>query len=350
MTKPDSKLRVAVIGTGYFSRYHYSAWQRIPHVELVGLVTLDHSEALQFQNEFSVNTVYKDLASMLDHSNADLIDIVSPPHTHADFIRQCADRKLAIACQKPFCGSVSEATGLVDFIKQNNAFVVVHENFRFQPWYQQIRNIIKSEQLGQIFEINFNFRPGDGQGPLAYVERQPYFRTQKRFFIQETGIHFVDVFRYLLGEIEGVFARLKKLNPVIAGEDAGIVLMDFVSGARGILNGNRLSDHAASNTRRTMGEMRVDGNNATLTLDGNGRIHIRKHGSSSWVEHHYDWQDIDFGGDCVYNTNKHVADHLLTGTPIQNLAEAYLVNRQIEDAIYHSNETGRWIAVEQYRK
>jgi len=317
----------------------------MPDVELVGLVTLDQSEASQFQTAFDVSATYTDLASMLEHSNADLVDIVSPPHTHADFIRQCVDQKLAVACQKPFCGSVSEAIDTVDYIKQRDATVVVHENFRFQPWYQQIKNIIESNRLGRIFEVNFNFRPGDGQGPQAYLDRQPYFQTQERFFIQETGIHYVDVFRYLLGEVDGLFARLVKLNPAIAGEDAGVVVMEFSSGARGVLNGNRLSDHAADDTRRTMGEMRVDGSHASLLLDGNGRIHVRELGSSSWIEHQFDWQDIDFGGDCVYNTNRHIADHLLTGAPAQNVAEAYLVNRQIEDAIYRSNDSGRWTPI-----
>jgi len=341
----DKVLRVAVIGTGYFSRFHYAAWQRMPDVELVGLLTIDPHEASHFKKEFGVEATYTDLAAMLEHSNADLIDIVSPPHTHAKFVRQCVEKKVGVACQKPFCGSVEEAVELVDDIKQQNAFVVVHENFRFQPWYQQIKKIIESEQLGQVFEINFNFRPGDGQGPQAYLDRQPYFQTQKRFFIQETGVHFVDVFRYLLGDINGLFARLVKLNPVIAGEDAGIVIMDFACGARGILNGNRLCDHAASDARRTMGEMRIDGSRATLKLDGNGRIHTREHGNSNWAEHRFEWQDIDFGGDCVYNTNRHIANHLLSGMPVQNLAETYLVNRQIEKAIYQSNESGQWTPV-----
>ena len=338
-------LRVAIIGTGYFSRFHYAAWQRMPDVELVGLVTLDQTEALQFQREFGVDRTYPDITSMLAQSNANLIDIVSPAHTHADIIRQCVDKKLAVACQKPFCRTVSEAIATVQYIKQRNAFVVVHENFRFQPWYSQIKNIIESNQLGQIFEINFSFRPGDGQGPQAYLDRQPYFQKQKRFFIQETGIHFIDVFRYLLGDIQGLFARLNKFNPAIAGEDAGVVFMDFADGARGILNGNRLSDHAANDMRRTMGEMRIDGSSATLMLNGDGQIHIREHGASNWVEHHYEWQDVEFGGNCVYRTNRHIADHLLNGTPVQNLAEAYLVNRRIEDAIYRSNDSGRWIPI-----
>ena len=42
-----------------------------------------------------------------------------------------------------------------------------------------------------------------------------------RFLIHETAIHLVDVFRFLMGEVAGVFARLKRFNPAVAGEDAG---------------------------------------------------------------------------------------------------------------------------------
>jgi predicted dehydrogenase len=50
----------------------------------------------------------------------------------------------------------------------------------------------------------------------------------KRFLIHETGIHLIDVFRFLLGEVRSVYADLTKLNPVIAGEDSGTVLFNFV--------------------------------------------------------------------------------------------------------------------------
>lgn len=339
----SAPLKVAVVGTGYFSRFHYAAWQRMPDVELVGLLTLDSDAADEFQKEFGVDTVYHDMESMLNSSDADLIDIVSPPDTHASYIRQCIDKNTAVICQKPFCSSPTEAADIVDLIKASKSCVAVHENFRFQPWYQQIKNIIDKGTLGQIYEISYNFRPGDGQGPDAYLDRQPYFQSQPRFFIQETGVHLIDVFRFLLGDVTGLFARLSKLNPVISGEDAGIVLLDFANGARGILNGNRLSDHAATNTRLTMGEMRLEGSEAVLTLNGNAQIHIRMHGSTQCAEYQFQWQDIGFGGDCVYTTNRHFADHLLYSCTAENMAEDYLINRQIEDAIYRSSAAGRWI-------
>lgn len=336
-------LRVAVLGTGYFSQFHYAAWQRMPDVELVALQALDEQEGLAFQNEFGVEHVFTELPELLEQCDIDVVDVITPPSSHAMIIEQCINKECAVICQKPFCSSVNEAEQVVSRITALNAFVAVHENFRFQPWYQEIKKILDGGQLGDIFEINFDCRPGDGQGHKAYLDRQPYFQKQKRFLIQETGIHYIDVFRFLLGDMSGLFARLAKLNPVIAGEDAGVIVMEFKSGARGILNANRLADHCAQNTRLTMGEMRIEGSTGSLYLNGSGQIHTRAHGSTELLEHTYQWHDIGFGGDCVYNTNRHIADHLLYQKPAHNLAEEYLTNRHIEESIYTSAESGSWI-------
>jgi len=338
----NNKLRVALIGSGYFSRFHAHAWHRMDDVELVALHSRDQLSAKQLQQEFQIPQLYDNVQDLLQHSNADVIDIATPPQSHAELIRQCIEYKKAVICQKPFCDSVAEASKLVDEIEAKNALVVVHENFRFQPWYQHIKTILDKQQLGDIYEISYNLRPGDGQGPDAYLARQPYFQQQTRFLVQETAVHFIDVFRYLMGDINGLFARLDRLNPVIAGEDAGLILFEFASGARGVLNANRLSDHNAQNCRLTMGELCIEGSNATLTLNGDAQIHIRAHGDTNLQLQNYVWNDTDFGGDCVYHTNRHIADYFLKQTALHNTAKEYLINREIEERIYHSAKTGEW--------
>ncbi len=59
-------------------------------------------------------------------------------------------------------------------------------------------------------------RPGDGQGPEAYLDRQPYFQTMEKFLIHETGVHWVDTFAYLFGPAQSVYAGLRRVNPAIA--------------------------------------------------------------------------------------------------------------------------------------
>jgi predicted dehydrogenase len=165
-----------------------------------------------------------------------------------------------------------------------------------------------------------------------------------RFLIHETGIHLIDVFRYLFGEIAGVFARLKRFNPVISGEDAGIVILDFLSGATGIFDGNRLLDHAADDTRMTNGMMVLEGTEGTIRLDGFGRLFRKPHGGKEG-EHAYTWERRGFGGDCVYLQTRHIVEHLVNATPVVNEGREYLRNFAVEEAIYRSARENRFVTV-----
>ena len=332
------KLRVVTVGTGYFSQFHYDAWQRMPDVEIVALYNRSRAAADETAKKYSVPAIYTDFIAMLDTEKPDLIDIITPPETHVDFVTAAIERGIPCICQKPFTLSFNEAQQLVQKIEEKKALVVIHENFRFQPWYQEIKKMLSAQKFGQLYQATFLMRPGDGQGKDAYLERQPYFQQMERFLIHETAIHWVDVFRYLLGEVKSVYADLMKRNPVIKGEDSGIILFDFENQVRATFDGNRLADHAAENTRVTMGEMLIEGSDASLKLEGNGAINTRKKGDHHWTPHTYDYTTNNFGGDCVYLFQRHVADNLLYGLEIHNSAKQYIENLKIEEKIYRSAE------------
>ncbi|MCZ2720837.1 Gfo/Idh/MocA family oxidoreductase [Marinomonas sp. 15G1-11] len=339
----QKKLKVATVGTGYFSQFHYNAWARIQEVEVVALCNRSATAAASVAQEYSIPATYSDFVTMLDETKPDLVDIITPPQTHVEYVTAAIERGIPCICQKPFTTSFENAEKLTRLIQEKNAMVVIHENFRFQPWYQEIKSILSSQQLGSLYNLGFRLRPGDGQGEDAYLARQPYFRDMERFLIHETGIHWVDVFRYLLGEVESVYADLQQLNPVINGEDAGIVLFRFADNIRATFDGNRLADHAAENMRLTMGEMQIEGSKGSLKLEGNGKISTRKTGESTWTPHEYAFSTLNFGGDCVYNLQKHVVEHIINSSELHNSAHDYMTNIKIEDWIYQSASLGKRI-------
>ncbi|MGL6180773.1 MAG: Gfo/Idh/MocA family protein, partial [Aestuariivirga sp.] len=230
------------------------------------------------------------------------------PETHLAAIAEAAARGIDVICQKPFCRTLAEAHEAVRIADQAGIRIAIHENFRFQPWHRELKRQLVSGLLGQVYQATFRLRPGDGQGERAYLDRQPYFQKMPRFLIHETAIHLIDIFRFLFGEVEGVFGALRKLNPVIAGEDAGLVIFNMKNGISCLFDGNRLSDHRAENRRLTMGEMSIEGEGGVLCLDGNGAIEFRSHGSNTAAAIDYDWANVDFGGDCVHALQRHVFD------------------------------------------
>ena len=189
--------------------------------------------------------------------------------------------------------------------------------------------------MGELYGVSFRLRPGDGQGPEAYLAQQPYFQQMERFLVHETAVHFIDTFRYLLGEVSGVTARLRRLNSHIVGEEFGVILFDFTRGQTGVFDANRLNDHVAKNPRLTMGEMWLEGSSGVLRLDSDGGLWWKPHGETE-TKHQYIWSNAGFGGDSVYNFQNHVLAHLRYGAPLKNTARDYLRNLEIEEAVYCS--------------
>ncbi len=332
-------LRIAVAGCGYFSRFQYEAWREMVAVEIVGNCALDLAEAESVALEYGVARSFEDPQALLDAVKPDIFDIVTPPPTHLDLVREAAARGIATICQKPLAPSLAEAEALVEIAEEAGIMLAVHENFRFQPWYRELRRLIDMDWFGRLHAMAFRFRPGDGQGPRAYLDRQPYFQAMKRFLIHETIIHYIDTFRYLGGEVASVYAQLRRLNPVIAGEDAGIVMLGFQSGVSGLIDGNRLNDHPAANTRLTHGEFWLEGETGVMRLDGDGGLWWKAHGLPE-TRHDYVWRDRGFAGDCVYAFQRHVVDHLRDQGALETAGRDYLRNIRIEEAVYESDRSG----------
>jgi len=341
----DGRFSVGVIGAGYFAGFHHEAWSRMDDVAVLSVCDRSIDAARDVASRYDISRTQTDSAAFFADGPYDIIDIATPPDTHLELIRKAVTCARIVVCQKPFCASESEARQAAALARASNIPVVVHENFRFQPWYPIIRHLIATGRLGDLYQATFRLRPGDGQGADAYLARQPYFQKLEKFLIHETGIHWVDVFRFLFGEPEAVFADLRRLNPAIAGEDSGLFLMRYADGFRAMFDGNRLADHAAEDRRLTMGEFLIEGSKASLRLDGDGQILIRNHGANAENAFEYTFEREGFGGNCVFNLQRHIVEHLTQGAPLVNLADDYLKNMDIEAAIYRSNEDKKWIAV-----
>lgn len=339
------KIRVAVFGAGYFSRNHLDSWARIPGVELVGLcVRSNRARAEETARTFGIGAVFTDPREMMDQVAPDLIDILTLPDSHLPLVRLAIEYGVPAICQKPLAPTLAEAEQLSKEAEAAGILVAVHENWRFKPWFREMRNLLDKGAVGQVYQVHAMLRPGDGKGTDAYLNRQPYFREMPRFVIHETGVHYVDVLRFLLGEPGGVMARLRRLNPVIAGEDSGIVMLEFGDGAFGVIDINRLADFPSENTFLTLGPWLIEGSEGTIRLDGHARLWLRRPGEAE-REHVYAWEDRNYGGDCAHHLQSHVVAHLRDGSAVENRAADYLRNLRIEEAIYRSEAERTWQAL-----
>ena len=60
-------LKVVGVGAGYFSHYHYDAWQRIDCVDLVAICDLDSTRAHSTAKRHGIPLVFEQLSLSLIH-------------------------------------------------------------------------------------------------------------------------------------------------------------------------------------------------------------------------------------------------------------------------------------------
>ncbi|HSV99005.1 MAG TPA: MFS transporter [Sedimentisphaerales bacterium] len=180
--------------------FQYEAWQRIHEVTIAAMCNRDPGRAQTIMETFGIENHYTGYREMLEKERPDFVDIVTPPPTHLEMCRIAADLGIHIICQKPLAPTLEEAKQIVDCTGKADIRFMVHENWRFQPWYREIRHLLDAGAIGEkIHVMAFRSRMGDGWGQDAYLGRQPYFRDYPHLLVYENGVHFIDTYRYLGG-------------------------------------------------------------------------------------------------------------------------------------------------------
>jgi len=338
----NKQLRGVCVGAGYFSRFQYEAWHRFDNVSIVANCNRSVDKAEKYANEFGIPATYsiEDFSTMLKVEKPDFVDIITPPETHLDLCRLAIEAGVAIICQKPLAPTWPETQELVRLIEQSDVRCMVHENWRWQPWYREMKTLIDNGVIGDVFHCSVMCRMGDGWGEDAYLARQPFFRNYKRLFIFETGVHFLDTFRFLFGEVKSVYAKTAKRNPVIAGEDSALIVCEMVNGATAVLDANRYNESSAEDARYTFGTVRIEGSLGHLELDFDGSITLNLLGQPP-KQHDYQPSREGFAGDCVFAVQQHFVDCMISEKPFESNVADYLKSVQLVELAYESAQSGQ---------
>jgi predicted dehydrogenase len=217
------------------SWYHMVAWRNLgARVQVVAVCDPDRPKAAKRAEEFGIPQVYQDAAAMLDAERLDALDVASPRETHAAWVEAAAARGIDVLCQKPMTPTLAESEALVRRV-DGQVRMMVHENWRFRPWYRELRRWLDDGALGEVVlgrlaTISSGFLP-DADGRRPALIRQPFMARERRLMIAEVLIHHLDTMRYLCGELRVVGARASHTLADVRGETLADIFMETASGA-----------------------------------------------------------------------------------------------------------------------
>ncbi len=217
-----SRLKFAVLGTGFWSHYQIPAWYEVGGVELVAVYNRTVSKAEKVAEKFNVPRVYGDPDELFQQENLDFVDIITEVPAHAPFVYMAAKYKVPVICQKPMAPDYETAQKMVAVCQEARIPFFVHENFRWQTPLRALKEVLEEGHIGQPVRVRIQFV----HGMEDFVwENQPMLKTLERFALMDLGSHLLDLARFYFGEPQSLYCQHFQIRDDIAGEDAASVML-----------------------------------------------------------------------------------------------------------------------------
>lgn len=237
-----TKLRAAVVGLG-FGRRHIQAYQTLPDVEVVALVSRNPATRQQVQQEYAISQSFASLGDLLSEASVDIISICTPDRLHAEQTLLALSAGVHVLCEKPLATTVEDAARLVEKAAATGLTLMVGHNFRFMPQFAGVKAKLDAGLLGEPFYGESSYI----QDLYAMQDSPPdYWRLRDpQDFLMGGAIHNVDLLRWTMGEVEEVHAYSTHVMPFYPLDDNYVANLRFANGAIGrvlLILGARLKE------------------------------------------------------------------------------------------------------------
>jgi predicted dehydrogenase len=194
------KFNVAIIGCGTIcNSAHAPNYAKNPRAEVKYLVDIlpEKAEAVKAKHNLTSAKVITNYKDILSDPDLDLVSVCLPNYLHAPVSIDFLNAGKNVLCEKPVSVSVENALKMQEVAKKSGKILNIGVVNRFNTYVNELKNVIDSGDLGEIYHINCSFRshrsiPGMGG----------WFTTKALSgggVLIDWGVHFVDLILYIIG-------------------------------------------------------------------------------------------------------------------------------------------------------
>jgi len=221
------KIRVGVVGGGYFGQFHIEKYLNIEGVELVGVVDIDPSRCREIERRYLVRTYSKhsDLFGKVQS-----VSIAVPTPFHHPIAREFLLQGVDVLLEKPITRTLEEADELIALAESRGLIFQIGHLERFNGGLLAIEGMIQHPFLIESQRLG----PFSGRGVEVDV-------------VLDLMVHDIDIVLNL------VRSRVKHLGAsgrsvFTSHFDIANVNMEFENGCRANLTASRVSEEKVRKT------------------------------------------------------------------------------------------------------
>jgi len=228
---PVRKSKIGIIGCGGIAGAHINGYARNNNVELVAFCDVKGDNARQRAHRLNARS-YTDYKKMIEEENLDGVSICTFPSTHKEIAIEALNKGVNVLCEKPLAVSTNEAKEMVEAARNNRVLLMTAFKFRFFDEVLTARQLISQGEIGKIIMFRNMF------GGAADMSKKWFSKKEISGggVLIDNGVHAIDLFRFLSGEVRNVSARVATFVQDIEVEDTARVLIEMENGALGSID------------------------------------------------------------------------------------------------------------------
>jgi predicted dehydrogenase len=367
-------LGVGIVGYGMMGKAHSYGYRvapllrRLPVTPVVTVMSgRDAGAVAAAAAAYGIPDTVADWRELISRDDVDLVDICTPPGTHAQIAQAAAAAGKAVLCEKPLALSYAEAAAALAAVTRAGVHNAVGFNYRRLPAVALMRRMIAEGAVGEIRLWRATWLSDEFTDPATPWDWR-FDRAMGGTTIADLGSHLIDMALCMAGPVDSVCAQAVTFigsrasadgggTVPVTVDDAASALLRFESGARGTMEVAR-----AAVRRPCDFTVEVNGTRGTLLFSyarlnelwyGSTYDDVRLYGMrrirAEHPSHPYAAQWWPIGQGVGYGSSfANQAADLLSGWPEEPWTPGFADGAAVQavcDAMETSAASGRWVSV-----
>ena len=265
-------VRVGIAGCGLIAQWHHiPSFIKMRDVKLVAVCDKDIALIDGVARRFNINGRYTDFTEMLTSEELDIVDICTPPKTHADLSIRAIEAGCDVLVEKPMALSLKEFDQIAGACKRTKARICPVHHELFEPAIIKVRSLVGRGHIGDLIGIDIM---ASSRRDAALLRNKEHWSHQlPAGILSESLPHPIYLAAAFLGSIKPVAINITKHSTddgVVA--DEARIIFEGTNGKGGISYScnNSPKDKVIIDIYGTKKNLRIDLWNSVITEYGIG--------------------------------------------------------------------------------
>ncbi len=204
------KLRVAMVGTGVRGIGMWGTSVQAEYhdiLEFAALCDVNPGRVAYAKERMQVDCpVYTDFDKMMKEAKPDTLIVATTDSTHHEYIIKGLEAGVSVISEKPMTTDEQKCQAIFDAERRTGNKIIVTFNMRYTPYVQQIWELLRAGEIGNIKSVDLNWYLDTSHG-ASYFRRWHGEKEHGGTLLVHKSTHHFDCLNYWVdSEPEEVFA------------------------------------------------------------------------------------------------------------------------------------------------